>query len=241
MRIGVVCEGSTDYIAIKAFFGHALLQHGIASEIIPLQPSEATTSRGGWGRVLKWLEKNDPNKRSFDWFDGGPFGGNLALEPLDCLLIHLDADILGKESFSSRVKNELDYTVLAPAEPSDRAEQIRKVLQLAWRNDELTNDLRKLHVPAPAVESSETWCLAAYSEDQEDFERITGQDLIDRFMSVLEKSEGKSVKDSYAKIEKNTKRRQKFCDLYAIKSIRVVAGCAQFEKVLNHLLDIANI
>ena len=204
MRIGVVCEGSTDYIAIKAFFGHALLQHGIASKIIPVQPIEAIASKGGWGRVLKWLEKNDPKTRIFDWFEGGPFGGNLALEPLDCLLIHLDADILGEESFSSCVKNELDHTVLAPAEPSDRAEQIRKVLQLAWRNDELTNDQRKLHVPAPAVESSETWCLAAFSEEHEDFERITGQDLIDRFMSALEKSEGKKAKDTYSKIEKKT-------------------------------------
>ena len=148
---------------------------------------------------------------------------------------------MGKESFSSRVKNKLDYNVLVPAEPSDRAEQIRKVLQLAWRNDELTNDQRKLHVPAPAVESSETWCLAAFSEEHEDFERITGQELIDRFMLALEKSEGKNAKDSYAKIEKNTNRRQIFCDRYAEKSIRVVAGCAQFEKILNHLLDIANI
>lgn len=240
MRLGVVCEGLTDYTAIKAFFGNALSQYGITSEFIPVQLIEAIASKGGWGRVLKWLEKNDPNKRSFDWFDGGPFGGNLALEPLDCLLIHLDADILGEVSFSAHVKNKLDYTVLAPIEPSDRAKQIQKILQLAWHDDEMTNDQRKLHVPVPAVESTETWCLAAFSEEHEDFERIIGQNLIDRFMSALIMSEGKNPKDSYPKIDKNNPRRQYFCGRHAENSLRIVAGCAQFEKILNHLIGIAN-
>ena len=59
MRVGVVCEGATDFVAIDAFFGQSLADHGIEAEFVPIQPEKDKTSpEGGWGNVLHWLQKN---------------------------------------------------------------------------------------------------------------------------------------------------------------------------------------
>ena len=53
MRVGVVCEGPTDFFAIESFFGHALENDQIDAEFVRVQTkSDNTNSEGGWGNVL---------------------------------------------------------------------------------------------------------------------------------------------------------------------------------------------
>ena len=80
----------------------------------------------------------------------------------DALLIQLDSDILGNRSFTIRVKNKYDLDVGTPNDAQERADEIRKVIESAARFDAMTEHDIKLHVIAPAVESTEAWCVAAF-------------------------------------------------------------------------------
>ncbi|MCK4712560.1 MAG: hypothetical protein KAT26_06735, partial [Marinosulfonomonas sp.] len=75
MRIGVVCEGPTDFIAIKEFLGASLAKRHINSTFISIQPDPDNTLGDGWTRVFYWLENNLPQSRIKSYFDGGLFGG----------------------------------------------------------------------------------------------------------------------------------------------------------------------
>ena len=71
---------------------------GFSVEFVPLQPDpDATSPEGGWTHVLLWLENHPPDSRIPQFFTGGLFGGDLAQEPLDGILVQLDSDILGNE------------------------------------------------------------------------------------------------------------------------------------------------
>lgn len=65
MRVGAVCEGPTDYYAIESFFRQALWEdNGIKAEFVPIQPEmDSIIPEGGWGRVLGWLNNNNPEYR----------------------------------------------------------------------------------------------------------------------------------------------------------------------------------
>ena len=248
MRIGVVCEGQTDFIAIEAFLGHSLKHHGITAEFEAIQPEMDNSSPAGWGHVLMWLVNNPPRTRVLKLFGGGLFGGNLARPPLDCLLIHLDTDILGHDSFNKYIKKKFGYTANSPTEPIDRGQEISDVLKLAWREQDITDADNDRHVPAMSVESTENWCVAAFSAQPDDFELLSaqhlpdhfellsGQHLVDCFMSALEKSEGRHPNTPYAEIDKNIPRRRKFCKKHAHNSRRVSSGCHHFKIILEKLM-----
>lgn len=240
MKIGVICEGRTDFVAIEAFFGHALNEIGIKPVFDPIQPKmDNTTPRGGWARVLRWLERNDLQKRRVNYFDGGPFDQEPALGVLDCLLVQMDADVLDDIAFQKYVHDryagiKLDSPV--PFEPKARAKEIEKVfLAAGWHLPNMKAIELMRHISSPAVESTEAWCLAAHSEEGEDFELISGQNLKDRFMSALALCEGKSPQVPYEEIDKNVDRRKSFCEEYAHCSRKVILGCVQFELALEKI------
>ena len=236
MRIGVVCEGQTDFIAIEAFLGHSLKHHGITAEFEAIQPEMDNSSPAGWGHVLMWLVNNPPRTRVLKLFGGGLFGGNLARPPLDCLLIHLDTDILGHDSFNKYIKKKFGYTANSPTEPIDRGQEISDILKLAWREQDMADADNDRNVPAMSVESTENWCVAAFSAQPDDFELLSGQHLVDCFMSALEISEGQRPNTPYVNIAKNIRRRQGFCKNHASNSLRVSSGCHHFKIILEKLM-----
>ena len=237
INIGVVCEGPTDFIAIEAFYHDALYRRGIESEFVSIHPNmDNTTQDAGWGNVLVWLSNNPPSERIRMLSAFSPFMEDHEESLLDCLLIQLDADILGNDSFQNYVGKRYGYKVAAPSDPAERAMEIEKVLKLAWRDREMTAGDKNLHVPLPVVESTEAWCLAAYSRKPDNFELVIGRDLVEKFMVALETSEGRHARGPYAKIDKRIKRRRKFCEVHAKNSSRIVCGCYQFEKALCHLM-----
>ena len=240
MRVGVVCEGATDFVAIDAFFGQSLADHGISAEFILIQPEKDKTSpKGGWGNVLFWLKKNPPAARIQEFFNGGLFADEFAQPPFDCLLIHLDTDILGKTSFKKFIKNEFGYNAIEPGEPTERAREVSDILRLVWQDENMTKVDQERHVPAVAVESTENWCVAAFSAKSENFEMISKEDLVNRFMSALEKSEGRVPKTGYKNIQKNPKRRETFCKKQKSNYLRIALGCHHFRLILDRLLSLS--
>lgn len=155
------------------------------------------------------------------------------------MLFQLDSDILGEHSFSKYNLTNYKHTVKAPIEPAQRSQEIRTILSLAAQIAEMTVADVNRHVFAPAVESTETWCIAAFSAQANDFESLTGQNLIDEFMSALEITEGKAAAPPYAAINKAIKRREPFCNSLAGSSQRIVASCESFRQAQNQLQSIA--
>lgn len=107
MRIGVVCEGLHDFLALKAIFGSLARKKGVViTAFDSVQPrvdatSSVQVSGGGWHRVKVWLEDNrGADLRKI-------LASNLfsASTPYDILLIHMDGDViwLAKE-FSSNTR-----------------------------------------------------------------------------------------------------------------------------------------
>ncbi|MEQ1538498.1 MAG: hypothetical protein ABL928_06195 [Sphingorhabdus sp.] len=240
MRIGVICEGPSDYHAIESFFGHSLGEAGVRTEFKALQPQmDRTQPEAGWGNVLLWLKKNPPATRIQSYFGGGLFGGSLATEPFDCLLIQIDSDILGDAAFAKFVSDNYGIILNNPQTPDQRASAIRCILQNASQFQDMTSADVARHLLAPAVESTEAWCVAAFTVPTINFESLAGQALVDAFMTVIEKSEGRQPQAGYAKIDKSPKRREKFCKQHSNGSARIVAGCAQFGAVHNQLVSLA--
>jgi len=236
IRVGVVCEGPTDYFAIEAFFQNALEALGVASEFLPIQPEMDNTSpEGGWGNVLLWLKNNPPASRIAKLFGGGLFGGDLGYEALDCLLVHLDTDVLENGSFQGFVRGEYGHVVASPQVPSARATEIIDILRLAWNENEMNDVDVERHVP----EATEAWCVAAFSAQAQNFEAVSGQLLIDGFMSALETTEGRQPSPPYSEADKNIKRRKRFCEAHRSSSARVADGCEHFGQTLQKLQGFA--
>jgi hypothetical protein len=236
-KIAVVCEGPTDFHAIESFFGGALRDLGVEVKITSLQPDmDNTRPVGGWINVVSWLVDNPPEVRNSTVFGGGLF--SISEASFDALLIQMDTDILNDQGFSDFVLRRFDYKVMPAEQASDRAEQICTVLRKAGRFDEMTAmDIRK-HVLSPAVESTENWCVAAFSMPTADFELLSGQALIDSFMRVVHRSEGRDVTIPYSEIDKSVARRKKFCEKHSRFHDRVAEGCTHFRLARDHLVSL---
>lgn len=240
MRIGVVCEGPTDFYAIAYFFGRSLENVGIETEFVPIQPEmDKTQPEAGWGHVLLWLNKNPPAKRVQQYFKGGLFAGQLGVEELDGLLIQLDSDILEDKSFQTFVQRNYQYNYGAANDPDARSAIVRDILQVSAKFSEMTNADISRHVLAPAVESTETWCLAAFENLPQNFELLSSEQLRNGFMRALETSEGRAPAAQYGNIDKCPKRRRNFCEGHAGGFGRVINGCQRFSEIYGQLVSLA--
>ena len=240
MRVGVVFEGLTDFFAIKSFFGHALREEvGVDAQFVDIRRKpDNTNPAGGWGSVLFWLDYYNPAYRIQKHFKGGLLEKHLGGPRFDAILIQLDSDILGDQSFTNYVRNAYGLTVGNPDDAQERADEIRKVIRRAAKFDTMTDHDIKLHVIAPAVESTESWCVAAFTAPTQNCEILKGQDLIDAFMSTLIKSEGRDPTPPYAGIDKNQRRRKKFLETHAQGSARVRNDCQQFDQAYRQLREL---
>ena len=238
VRIGVVCEGPTDAHAICCFLGASLNSRGIDATFVGLQPEvDRTCAPGGWGMVFEWLKQNPPRARTLAYFDGGLFGSGLTAKQCDALLIQLDADNLSNESFRQRVRNSLGVAVREPTNPRDRGSAVRCIVELAGEFDELANAYRKLHVVAPSVESTETWCVGIFEQRDLDPELLQGESLCQEFMSVLHKSEKRPMQQ-FRHVNKSSKRRLRFCDKHAKGFARLEYQCQHYFEIVTALTSI---
>lgn len=237
MRIGIVCEGPTDYPAITCFLGDALRSSGVSVKFDALYPDmDNTRPEGGWSNVFSWIKKYPAESRVQKYFDGGFFGGSLSSLVYDAILFHLDTDILGDPSFATYVQNQYGIIVSISIDPVNRAAQISQIIIQSLNLDSISNNDASKHIDMPAVESTENWCVAAFSAKPENREILTGGDLVTSFMRALEISESREPKDSYSNIDKTLHRRIKFCELHAKNFDRITRDCVHFGRVVDRIL-----
>ena len=252
VRIGIVCEGPTDAHAIEKFLGASLKDQGITPAFVHIQPEKDKTRPGGWSAVLKWLLKNPPKLRIKKHLGArsGLFAGGLSAKQCDVLVFHLDADILGCRSFQRWTKKWLSYDVTESSDPIRRGKEIRAIIGIAGEFGTLSDDQLKRHIPAPAVESTETWCVAAFgasyracklivvvlhaiwSKMSGDPERLSGANLCRKFMTVLHRSERCPIQPPFAHINKNVRRRRNFCARHSSGFWRVETQCRHYRELV---------
>lgn len=236
MKIGVVCEGPTDFVAIESFMGYALEKRGVSAQFKSLFPKhDRTRPEGGWSSLLLWLNNNPPDLRVQRYFRGGLFAGALASDVLDAVLVQIDADVLDDAGFRRFVMERYGYQVSQPDSSRLRARELETVLRLAAQFASMTEDDVRRHVCAVAVEATESWCVAAFHPQHIAVEELRGTHLTNSFMTVLERSEGRNPQPQYASIDKNTDRRTAYCNRHRTGGVRVVNSAPVFAKAVEDL------
>lgn len=236
MRVGLVCEGPSDIPAVVHFLGDQLRRTGIEPIFHNLFPEpDKTRPEGGWSNLLLWLQRNPPDTRVARYFSGGIFGGGANQEPFDAILIQIDADVLDDEGFRNYVQQKLNIQIGATDEPNERASTLANVVETAGGFSLLTQADLQRHVVAVAVEATEAWCVAAFRAQPDQFEALKGADLTSAFMQALEVSEGRPPQGAYAQCNKDARRREKFCAMFAKYSDRILGSCPNFSATVQAL------
>lgn len=236
MKIGVVCEGVTDFLAIKYYVGAELNKRGIPTEFVALQPAPDNTSGGGWANVFTWLQDNQPKVRE-KFFGRGLFAHSSTFSRMDSIIIHLDTDILPEPSFVNFLRTR--SFELGPLNTLDEksAEIARSIVHFSLL-DQCDEGFAKKHIAAPIAESSEAWCVAVDLEFVGNAELLSGQALIDAFGASLARFTKQTPKPSYASINKKEKSRENYCS-GTIGGISGLNECSQFISLVQNLAAIA--
>ncbi len=233
MRIGVICEGETDFIGIEEFLGAALERKKITATFIPLQPTPDKTSGEGWTNVVTWLENNPPAARVINYFAGGMFEGN-SDQRVDALIIQLDSDILDEPSAQAFLNNR-GFIVQPATTPNKRGAEIERLLTHFSALGALTAADQRRHVMAPIVEASETWCVAIYQHRTDDCEALTGQALRDEFRAALVGSKEDHARPPSGPSDKTAERRREFCQRHKGATQRLEQQAAHFHQLVERV------
>ncbi len=237
MKIGVICEGPTDFHAIKLFMEPALAAAEIEATIFDIHPEmDRTGPEGGWAKVEAWLKRNPPPARVSRYFDGGMFG-TLSAKACDVLIIQMDADILDEPGFRTFMNRTYEFAVPDADDPEQRGAAIYEILTLWSAVNALTETDRRRHIFAPAVESTEAWCVAAYDRRHTEPERLRDRKLVQAFMTVLEESENHPPKGNYSIADKDVTRRERFCRRHAVGHTRVAELCPHFNPAVAAIAE----
>ena len=237
IRIGVVCEGPTDAVAIERFLCRSLMEREVQTEFVRLQPDPDGTSEGGWANVHTWLENNQPESRLTAYLGAGLFDGDRSAKTCDLLLLQMDSDVIEAASFKKYMKR-FSFMVDEHDDPVARGDVIRSALHTVAKCGLLTiADLRR-HALAPVVESTETWCVAAFKQLTDDPERLRGLDLCNEFMTALHLSESRPLR-GFANIDKRVDRRDAFWMKQAGGFSRLEAQCYHYSHLVNGIAIVA--
>lgn len=214
MRVGVVCEGVTDFIAIREYIGARLERAKIDCVFVQLQPTPDNTDDGGWTRVFFWLQQNGPDQRRARHLGGGLFANQMDEQVCDALVIQIDTDILSDAHFINHMRN-LGIAHATPTGAPARVREVKRLLAEFARFEDLTNEELVRHIFIPAAESTEAWCVAAFERHSLDPEELQGRDLWGAFGACLLRSEGRQTMPpdppGFGPPDKTPGRRERFC------------------------------
>lgn len=239
MRIGVVCEGPTDYLAIRYFIGQALKQKGYDVDFVDLQPDmDATQLQAGWGNVERWLNQTTPLQRCKRYFTGGLFESELDTKACDLMIIQMDCDHIGEASFKKFNAEKYGIGFPESDDISHEWDFAESILNIWCGLANLTAvDVRR-HIVSPAQQSTESWCIAAVRNGRENPDALRGQAMIDEFMRILHESEGRIFqRGSFAEVDKSVRRRRAFCEKNAPKCYPAIEASVSFRKAVERLVS----
>jgi hypothetical protein len=226
--IGLVAEGKTDHIVLR----HLLAAHcrtaapDLTLKFNDLQPNPDGTSGypdGGWKQVLKWCRSFTPDKRRASFLKRyrPRFADGLDAKRCHVILVHMDADIceqIGNKTAATPVPD-------ATSAPQDRGGFIHQVLtEWLWPNGE-TPDAD--HLTAPAVESVETWLVAALAAPPVAQPEAL-KDALQRLVAIDYRLTGKPAQAGKKEVKKNDDNYERLSAAAAPNVGAVAANCPHF-------------
>ena len=96
--------------------------------------------------------------------------------------------------------------------------------------------LLRRHIPAPSVESTETWCIAVFRQLSVDPETLSGNSLCREFMTALHRFENRPIED-FVRIDKNPGRRLPYCENHSGGYARLENQCYHYRNLVDSLVD----
>ena len=236
MKIGLICEGQTDFVCIREFVSSALCRVGISVEFVAVQPDvDSTRPQGGWTGLVTWLINNPPRSQIPTYFGGGLFAGSNSAKVVDCMVIQMDSDILGNPDLGNFMLDRFGLVLSNPGDPDSRANEIRRLLEASAQLSQCADADRNRHVLVAAVENTETWCFAAFRAVAYNPETLSPNEVVQKFMTVLNRSESRHHVVSFVSANKDIGRRESYCRKHRSGANRVKASCTQFDRLCSEL------
>lgn len=235
-RVGVVCEGPTDFLAISHFAKASLAKRGVEAEFVDIQPEIDVTSKksgGGWAIAVSWLIDNPPAVRRGAYLERGLFGGSLSAKKCDLLLIQIDSDVLEEESFVNFVRKVMGAAPAASASAESAFDEVTRVLLHFSGYDSSDIAAADRNIIAPAVQNTETWCVAVRAPDEANLELLRKDVVATKYKQRLEDFEGKAP---LRRQLKNRNRRDAYCRGHIESVDRLESSCGQYVRLINLLL-----
>lgn len=161
LRIGLVCEGPTDFVVIEAAL-RSILGTDRPFVLNALQPEGSAVFGNlgtGWGGVYRWCQQAAGN-------GGGRLGNfRLLFSTHDLLILHIDADVAGKKYQDGNLIPKptdapLPCEMACPPAHATTSE-LRRVL-LSWGNEQAVPYKTILCIPSKSIEA---WVIAALFPD----------------------------------------------------------------------------
>ena len=232
-RIGLLCEGETDRIAIEWYIRKSLVQRGFTDiEFGEIRDHTDQTSRDihGWTMVLAWLSQ-EPGRRQKLLRD---IFANSSSRKYDAIVVHLDADNLSMSEFRQHVLNHYNMTVNNAGLPQKRGFEIRRIIMSVGKLDESS----PAYAIGVAVESTETWCLSSFRNISGDPETISGNALDQQFMDALLKFEKRPPR-IVSNATKTSIRWERFCrHPTATRVNRIERQCFHYRRLVSDVLRV---
>ena len=239
-RIGLVCEGATDRAAIENYVRESLSSRGYTDVVFLEIPAHRnrTAPIHGWSMVLAWLSRSPQNRNRYLT---SPFAGNLHTQTCDAIVVHLDADNLSDAEFRRHIAKWYNTAVKDPTGAQHRGNEIKRIVR--WvaklRSQKRGGGSNSLYVIAPAVESTETWCLSASQFLNGNPERLSGLALCQEFMTALHASEGRPIGGRvFSNISKDVKRRNRFCRRTSCDARMIESQCYHYRRLIVDLCKV---
>lgn len=235
MRVGIVCEGQTDYITMKSFLSAELTNKGKTIEFDLIQPALDNTLPGGWSQVAYWLEQNPLANRNAVYLKGqAVFSLEEDDRKFDVLIFQIDTDIIGETGFENFI-SQRGIDPVRPISPVDRSKFIQEIINKLAGHASLSVALTAKEVPIALVESCETWIVAAASS-VEGAETLTTDELRNSFGAVVAQETGHPVMPEYQTTNKKVKTRVKICESLS-KKASPATKAPHFDQAVHNLCE----
>lgn len=178
VRVGIVCEGSHDYLFLKEVTEQILSDRGADKIIIcALQPTIDATSRqldgGGWAAVIEWCKQHGGDAWT-KFFRPTLFQTS---DIYDAIIVHLDGDVLEVSNL---------FTISQISVIGNIQGRIKAIQALIQSTLSPAHEFSSNLITAIPVRQTEAWLLAtlrpaAGDHEAKDYKRATKRILKRRF------------------------------------------------------------
>lgn len=185
---------------------------------------------------MNWLKNNPPKSRTKAYLRSGLFGNSLSAKRCDVVIVQMDSDVLSHQAFQNWMRNHHQYSVVNCEDPARRGSEIRLIIETAGQFNDLSADDYERHIVAPAVESTETWCIAAHRRLEVNPEGLRGEDLLQEFMTALHECENRPIQ-AFVRMNKDPDRRYRYCSKKSRSYQSIEAQCLHYKSLVDGLQE----